>query len=153
MLPLLPPSVLPTIASAVPFPASATQKRQVLLVEDQETIAQMLMLVFSRAEIPVVWAESGAEAEKLFLRYRESIAVALIDFHLPDMDGAELCRRLRVRNPELAILVTSGQRDLARHFSGTQPNTFVSKPYSPNDLVRRVRSWMEKTAPSASIAC
>src|SRR5437867_4131900 len=79
----------------------------ILLVEDDEMIATLVKQVIERIQWRVLLAGDGAECDRLMAQHGASIALALVDCGLPDIEGAELCERLRSSQPGLPVLLTS----------------------------------------------
>lgn len=141
---------MPTSAALFPSlePAAAespaTRESVVLLVEDEDPLADLLMTLLSRMKVRVLRAADGAQAVKLFNEHRASISLAFVDCHLPDTGGAELCRDLRGAAPGLPLLLTSGrdQRALEAQLAAGGPCQFLPKPYMPGDVMRRVSALL-----------
>lgn len=133
------PSLEPAAADA-PTPRDAL----VLLVEDEDPLADLLTTLLSRMNVRVVRAADGAQALKLFEEHQASISLAFVDCHLPDTGGAELCRNLRGMAPGLPLLLTSGrdQRVLEAQLAAGGPCQFLPKPYMPGDVIRRVSALL-----------
>ena len=77
----------------------------ILIVEDDQCLAQVLCRVLSRSGYEVEWAVNAAAAIRELDR---APAVALLDFHLPDGNGVELARVLRARYPDLPMFLMTG---------------------------------------------
>jgi two-component system, cell cycle sensor histidine kinase and response regulator CckA len=120
----------------------------VLLVEDDESLADLLKHLLARMKIRVMHAATGAAAVTLFAEHRASVALAFVDCHLPDAEGGELCQRLRALSPGVPLLLTSGrdQRALESIFVVGGPCSFLAKPYMPADVMGRVKSMLSRTA-------
>jgi DNA-binding response OmpR family regulator len=118
--------------------------RAVLLVEDEESLAELLAHLLSRLQLRVIRASDGAGGLQLFLQHQVTVALAFVDCRLPDMDGAEVCRQLRQIQPKLPLLLTSGRdhRALAAGFGATAPAAFLAKPYMPADVTRHVTALL-----------
>ena len=116
----------------------------VLLVEDEDSLAELLFHVLGRMKVPVLRASDGTQALQLFMDHRETIALAFVDCHLPDVCGADLCATLRTLAPGLPLLITSGrdQRVLESTLASGGPTGFLPKPYMPAEVVRRVKGLM-----------
>jgi DNA-binding response OmpR family regulator len=147
---MLPPHRPESLSSSLSACAGKAQSapKTVLLIEDEESIAQMLLLIFSRSGMSVLWARDGAEGLSLFQENQERISVAFVDCRLPDIDGAEICRRLRAAAPGLPVLLTSGREQQAAQqwLKASGPTAFVTKPYLPTELVGRVRTLLQTAA-------
>lgn len=116
----------------------------VLLVEDDESLADLLKHLMKRMKVPVLHAPTGAVALQMFAQHRSTISLAFVDCHLPDTDGSELCQQLRAISPALPLLLTSGrdQRALEAVFSRGGRCSFLAKPYMPADVMGRVKSML-----------
>jgi DNA-binding response OmpR family regulator len=119
----------------------------VLLVEDDESLADLLKHLLGRMKIRVLHASTGAAAVTLFAEHRATVALAFVDCHLPDAEGGELCQRLRALSPGVPLLLTSGrdQRALESVFAEGGPCSFLAKPYMPADVMGRVKGMLNKT--------
>ena len=126
--------------TASPGPRNAL----VLLVEDEDPLAELLTTLLGRLKVRVIRAADGAQAMQLFQQHRAEITLAFVDCHLPDRGGAEVCNDLRAASPGLPLLLTSGrdQRALEAHFAASGPCQFLPKPYMPADVIRRVSSLL-----------
>ncbi|MFI5336186.1 MAG: response regulator transcription factor [Opitutales bacterium] len=115
-----------------------------LLLEDNECIARMVGLVLRGMGLQIVWCPTGADALAQHARHAGRVALILADCRLPDMDGREVCRQLRLREPDLPVLVTSGNvalRGLAPLEEAPLVG-FLPKPYSPAEIISRVRGLL-----------
>jgi two-component system cell cycle response regulator DivK len=116
----------------------------ILVVEDQEDNRQILRDLLGNAGYELTEAENGEEAITAVARRRPDLI--LMDIQLPIMDGYEATRRIRT-NPDLKsvpiIAVTSyalaGDEDKA---FAAGCNGYVSKPYSPRELLAKVRAYL-----------
>jgi DNA-binding response OmpR family regulator len=116
----------------------------VLLVEDDESLADLLKHLLGRMKVRVLHAPTGALALKVFTEQQACVSLAFVDCHLPDSEGGDLCRRLRAISPTLPLLLTSGrdQRALELVFAAGGPCSFLAKPYMPAEVMGRVRSML-----------
>ena len=118
--------------------------KRILVVEDQEDNRQILRDLLGNAGYELTEAENGEEAIVAVAKERPDLI--LMDIQLPVMDGYEATRRIRT-NPDLnsvpIIAVTSyaltGDEDKAR---AAGCDGYVSKPYSPRDLLAKVRTYL-----------
>lgn len=117
---------------------------QVLLVEDEDSLADLLLHLLGRSKIRAIRAADGASALRLFGEQRGSIILAFVDCRLPDIDGGDLCQELRRIAPGLPLLLTSGrdQRALLSALSAGGPTSFLQKPYMPADVVHHVNALL-----------
>ena len=118
-----------------------TRLETILLVEDEPAVRQLFAQALTRAGYSVHEARNGQEAMKLFDQHGDSIDMLLTDMRMPYMGGAELAHQLRARRRSLKLLCISGypgnlDADLAADF--------LAKPFSRDDLLKKVREVLDK---------
>lgn len=124
---------------------------RVLLVEDEPAIADILVYALETECFAVVHALTGADA--LAAAEREPFDLAVLDIGLPDMTGLEVCRRLRQTSsiPVLFLTARGGEVDriLGLELGG---DDYVTKPFSPREIVARVRAILRRSqAPAPAL--
>jgi PAS domain S-box-containing protein len=134
-----------------PDPAPAGQPRirgrgeTVLVVEDEPAVTAFVVRLLLESGYQVLCAANGREALEQYARHRDEIDLVFTDTVMPEMGGAELVARLREEERPPKVLVTSGYVDSAR----TRATRLVSraelldKPYTPDELLRRVRQALD----------
>ena len=125
-------------------------KPSVLIVEDEEALVTLLRYNLEKESFHVVSAADGEEA--LVLAKEETPDLILLDWMLPLMSGIELCRRLR-RSPGLAkvpIIMLTAKGEEADKVRGLESGAddYVTKPFSPAELIARMRAVMRRTHPA-----
>ncbi|MDX8141159.1 response regulator transcription factor [Lentzea sp. BCCO 10_0061] len=117
---------------------------RVLLVEDDEPIAESLTRGLSRYGFEVTWVRTGAEA----LTAGE-FALVLVDLGLPDMDGLDVCRELRARG-DVPIIVISARSDEVDRVVGLEigADDYVTKPFGVREVVARMRAVLRRVQPA-----
>ncbi len=120
-------------------------KGKILVVEDEATIREFIVLNLNRAGFDTVEAEDGEDG---FAKYIENndIELAVLDVAMPRMDGMELCLRLRARSDRLGIILLtakSQEEDKITGFSNGADD-YVTKPFSPSELVMRILALYRK---------
>jgi DNA-binding response OmpR family regulator len=120
-----------------------------LVVDDTEHIREIVRVALERSDLhlQVVTAASGEEALAAAMRDRPDIVV--LDISMPDMDGFEVCRRLRteVRTafvPVLLLTAHDSEDFIARGF-GVGADDYMVKPFRRDDLIARLRRMLERT--------
>lgn len=121
---------------------------RVLVVDDDATVAEVVQTYLLRGGFVVDRAADGAEA--LAAAVAEHPDLVVLDLTLPDMDGLEVCRRLRAQRPELPVVILTARGDEDDRVLGLQigADDYVTKPFSPRELVLRVRSVLRRSAPA-----
>lgn len=122
----------------------------VLVVEDDEHIAQVLRFMLERQAYRVVHLADGRAASEHFRNASERPDLVLLDVMLPYVDGFELVQLARERSdwaglPILMLTAKNTERDTVRALDAGA-NDFVIKPFQPNELLARVRRFL-KTGP------
>lgn len=121
----------------------AKTQRRILVVDDERSIREVLSHYLTLEGFAVVEAEDGLEA----LRMAEASPpdLVVLDLMLPGMDGLEVCRRLRAQSavPILMLTARSEEADILRGF-GTGADDYVTKPFSPREVVVRVQAIMRR---------
>ena len=114
----------------------------VLLVDDDPEICQFLAMLLELEGFAPVSASRADEA--LALAARDPPAAVLLDVAMPDVDGLELCRRLRAGGFTAPILVVSARpgQELLRRAAQAGADEFIRKPFDNAELVERLRHWI-----------
>ncbi|MFI1438988.1 response regulator transcription factor [Streptomyces fructofermentans] len=121
----------------------------VLVVDDDPTVAEVVAGYLTRAGYTVDRAEDGPSALARAAAHRPDLVV--LDLMLPGMDGLEVCRRIRGRGPVPVIMLTArGDEDDRILGLEVGADDYVTKPFSPRELVLRVESVLRRTRPAAT---
>jgi DNA-binding response OmpR family regulator len=117
---------------------------RVLLVDDDLEIRQFLTTLLELEGFEPVPANRAQDA--LALAQKLDVAAVLLDVAMPDLDGLELCRRLRAQGVRAPILVVSARPgpDLVHRAAEAGADDFVRKPFENAELIDRIRSWIKK---------
>ena len=113
--------------------------KKVLIMEDEVNIRSFVVINLQRAGYTVVEAGTGQEAlEKL--QEQNDIQVAILDIMLPDIDGFEVCRRIRAGNKQMGIIMLTARTQEMDKVTGlmTGADDYVTKPFSPAELTARI---------------
>ena len=122
---------------------------RVLLVEDDEPVAESLRRGLLRYGFEVEWVSTGGAA----LSYGEPYDVVLLDLGLPDTDGLDVCKALRSRSA-VPIIVISARSDETDRVVGLElgADDYVSKPFGVREVIARIRAVMRRMQPRAADA-
>jgi two-component system cell cycle sensor histidine kinase/response regulator CckA len=119
----------------------------ILLVEDEEVVRALVRQVLEREGYEVLEAADGPAALRLARSHEGQIDLLLTDVLMPQMGGHALAQAMSELRPGLRVLFTSGYTDEAIVASGVAGATgFIGKPFSPEDLVLKVRELLEQPA-------
>ena len=122
-----------------------------LVVEDEPSIASFVSLYLRNAGYGVRAGGSGAEA--LAQVDAEQPALIVLDLMLPDMDGIEVCRRIRQRRDIPILMLTARDEDVDKIIGlEVGADDYMTKPFNPRELVARVKSILRRAAPPERVA-
>ncbi len=121
---------------------------RILLIEDDSRLAGMVAEYLGKAGFHVVHAENGARGLALF--DREAVDAVILDLMLPDTDGLEICRQLRVRS-EGPILMLTARGDPMDRVVGLElgADDYLPKPFEPRELLARLRAVLRRSRGAA----
>ena len=121
----------------------ATDTAHVLIIEDDHTVAEVVIAYLEREGYRVTWRTDGAEG--LSLATHELPDLVILDRMLPSMDGLEVCRRLRAKAPVPVIMLTArGDEDDRIAGLDLGADDYMAKPFSPRELLARVRAVLRR---------
>ena len=119
----------------------------VLIVEDEREIAELIQFNLQRAGFDTTMVSRGKAALEAVRKSPPD--VVLLDLMLPDLDGLEICRRIRAADAErrTAIMMVTAKGDEADVVTGIElgADDYISKPFSPRVLVARVKAVLRRT--------
>ncbi len=115
----------------------------VLVIEDEQNIASVVRIALEREGFQVSTFRSGEEG--LAALERHSFALVILDIGLPGIDGFEVCRRIRRSSGVPVIMLTARDEEIDR-VVGLElgADDYVSKPFSPRELVARVKAVLRR---------
>jgi two-component system response regulator RegX3 len=116
---------------------------RVLVVEDEESFSDALSYMLRKEGFEVSVAETGPAALTEF--DRTGADIVLLDLMLPEMSGTEVCRQLRTRSRVPIIMITARDSEIDK-VVGLEigADDYVTKPYSPRELVARIRAVLRR---------
>jgi len=120
----------------------------ILIVEDEQAIADLVRAYLRRDGFEAIWARSGEQALEELSRH--PVRLVVLDVGLPGIDGLEVCRRLRARTG-IPILILSARDDEIDRVAGLEAGAddYVTKPFSPRELVARVKAILRRAGNGA----
>jgi DNA-binding response OmpR family regulator len=122
----------------------ATPPQTVLVVEDEASIASFVAAYLKNAGYTVKTTPSGNEALRLV--ESEKPALVVLDLMLPDIDGVEVCKRIR-QHSELPVLMLTARDEDVDKIIGLEvgADDYMTKPFNPRELVARVRAILRRS--------
>ena len=113
--------------------------KKILVLEDESNIRSFVVINLRRSGFEPIEAETGEQAlEKL--KVNPGICLALLDVMLPDIDGFEVCRRIRASGSKMGIIMLTAKNQEIDKVTGlmTGADDYVTKPFSPAELTARI---------------
>ena len=123
---------------------------KILVIDDEDTTVQLISILLERRGFEVVKAYSAEDG--LRKAYRHQPDLVLLDIMMPDMDGWEVCKRLRERS-DVPIIFLTARGDVKDMVRGLEmgADDYMPKPYDNDELVARIRAHLRR-APKPSMA-
>jgi two-component system response regulator RegX3 len=122
--------------------------KRVLVAEDEASIREFIVINLQRGGYEVVEASDGAQALNEFLACDGDFDVAVLDIMMPEMDGIELCKKLRSYSGNLGIIMLTAKTQEMDKITGllVGADDYVTKPFSPSELMARVDAIYRRVA-------
>lgn len=141
-------SVTTAKSSGVATPALAPH---IAAVDDDPSIRSLIVEYLTKNEMRVTSVASGTELTDLLAR--ETIDAVILDVRLPGEDGMQIARRLR-EHSSVPILMLTGRTDEADRVMGLElgADDYLGKPFSPRELLARVRALLRRAQAQATVA-
>lgn len=119
----------------------------VMICDDNETVHQTLQLYLKEAGFRVVSAYDGLSALEMLRTTK--VDLVILDIMMPKIFGTEVCRQIR-KSSDLPIIILSAKADEADRIVGLElgADDYVTKPFSPREVVTRVRTVLRRIRPS-----
>ena len=116
---------------------------KILIAEDDSATRAVLKRIAEEQGYETLEAQNGYEAWKIFQRGKEDIHIAILDWIMPEMDGIELCRRIRKASPAhyVHILFLTSKRNIEDIVEGFESggDDYMTKPFSRKEVLARLR--------------
>jgi DNA-binding response OmpR family regulator len=123
------------------------EAKTILVIEDDENTASLITLYLEREGFAPLTAGDGAQGLHLARRHRPDLVI--LDLMIPEIDGWEVCRRLRQHSEVPVIMLTARGEEIDRVAGLTLgADDYVVKPFSPRELMARVKAVLRRTSPA-----
>ena len=128
-----------------------TQPRLILVVDDEARMVRFIQLNLEHDGFQVISAYNGREALE---QVRSQLPnLVLLDVMMPDLDGFEVLKRIRDQSSVPVIMLTAkGEEDDRVHGLELGADDYITKPFSPRELVSRVRAVLRRTEAESNVA-
>jgi DNA-binding response OmpR family regulator len=124
----------------------AQTSESILIVEDESSIASFVALYLKNAGYSVRTVAKGAEA--LDQVSSDPPSLTILDLMLPDIDGIEVCRRIRKTSDVPILMLTARDEDVDKIIGlEVGADDYMTKPFNPRELVARVKSILRRSTP------
>ena len=126
--------------------------KKVLIAEDEATIREFVVINLRRGGYEVVEAQDGAQALELYEANEGEIDVAVLDVMMPNVDGLEVCKRIRAKNANIGIIMLTAKTQEMDKITGLMmgADDYVTKPFSTSELVASVDAIYRRVAMNSS---
>ena len=126
-------------------------KETILLVEDEDVVRDIAGRVLVQSGYTVMEASRGDDALRTCQNHERPIDLLLTDVVLPDMGGPDVAARVQSQYPNARVLYTSGYTDnaIVHHGILDEGIRFLSKPFTPDELARKVREVLDESRHSS----
>ena len=138
-LPAAPPAAAPA--------DRAGSQETILLVEDEPTVRNIVRVILTQSWYRVIDCASGSAALSVWPLHRHEVRLLLSDIVMPErISGLDLARQLQADRPDLRVILMSGYQTAVHpaDLSGDPGMTFISKPFTPDQLLHVVRSQLAR---------
>ena len=121
--------------------------KKILVVEDEAAIREFVVINLQRAGYDVTEADCGEKALQIYAESPD-FDVAVLDIMMPGIDGITVCKELRKQSNEIGIIMLTAKTQEMDKITGlmTGADDFVTKPFSPSELVARVDAVYRRVA-------
>lgn len=120
-------------------------KELIMIVDDEAFVTMLAQRVLTDQGYRVVTAKEGFQCLKIYKQLQNEIALVIMDFTMPIMDGSEVFEELRLINPNVGVVLSSGftEQEKLRSMLAKGLRGFIPKPYTQQKLLLQVRSTLD----------
>ena len=125
---------------------------KVLIVDDEAPIRDMIIMALEMADYECIEAEDGKEAHAIIIDQKPDLI--LLDWMMPNLSGIELARRLKrddlTASIPIIMLTAKGEEDNKIQGLESGADDYITKPFSPRELIARLKAVMRRTQPQST---
>jgi two-component system, cell cycle sensor histidine kinase and response regulator CckA len=120
------------------------KKDKVLVVEDEDTLRELLKSILEEGGLNVLTARDGVDAVEQFIAHKDEIGVVLSDLGLPRLGGWDAFLKMREINPKLKGILASGyfNQKVRNDILKSGARMFIQKPYNPPEIISVIRRML-----------
>jgi CheY-like chemotaxis protein len=136
---------VPPITSDVKIYNPTGSLELVLIVDDEDFVTLLAQRVLTDEGYRVITARDGFQAIDIYRKLKDQIALIILDFTMPVMDGADVFEELLQINPKVPVVLSSGfaEQDRLRAMLSRGLRGFIPKPYTQQKLLNQIRSVLD----------
>ncbi len=118
------------------------RRLQALIVDDEEGLRGLMAEALREAGFDVLEASDGVQGVALFRRHAGEIDIVILDLTMPRMNGDEALAQITALRPDACVILCSGytKEEIDRQFTGRRLAGFIEKPFTPSELIARIRA-------------
>jgi CheY-like chemotaxis protein len=140
-----PKPIVPTLTSDVKIFNPTGPRELVMIVDDEDFVTLLAQRVLTDDGYRVITARDGFQAIDIYRKLKDQIALTILDFTMPVMDGADVFEELLQLNPKVPVVLSSGfaEQERLRSMLSRGLRGFIPKPYTQQKLLTQIRSVLD----------
>lgn len=145
-LPITKTAKTPSVKNETPNFVKNGEKLKILIIDDEDYIRTLTTRMLEIAGHESFTAEDGKKGIAIFKKKNSSLSCVILDLTMPDMDGEEVLKELKLINPDVPVIISSGYspEDITRKFKAEEISGFLQKPYQFLELLDKIGEAMIK---------
>lgn len=154
---LVPPAMVPQRSApaspvAVEIHNPTGERELILIVDDEDFVTMLARRVLTDEGYRVVTAKNGFQALDIYRRLGKEVALTILDFTMPVMDGSDVFAELQLLDPAVTVMLSSGfaEQERLRSMLARGLRGFIPKPYTHQKLLAQVRQTLDQVAAERS---
>lgn len=136
---------VPVLTSELKIYNPAGERELVMIVDDEDLVTMLAQRVLADEGYRVLTAKDGFQAIEIYGKLKKEIALIILDFTMPVMDGADVFDELLAINPRVPVVLSSGfaEQEKLRGMLARGLRGFIPKPYTQQKLLTQIRSTLD----------